>query len=84
MMKTGVRIITVILSILQMSSVFSSQGQFCPSWDKFCRFAYIIKLGDHFCGRTGLMNVSALVMLCSRPNSCCQQNLKCFNMPLLS
>ena len=32
-----------------MSSVFSSQDQFCPFWDQFCRFAYIIRLGDHFC-----------------------------------
>ena len=23
-----------------------------------------------------------IVILCSRPNSCCQQNLKCFDMPL--
>ena len=32
-----------------MSSVFSSQDQFCPFWDHFCGFAYIIRLGDHFC-----------------------------------
>ena len=32
-----------------MSSVFSSQDQFCPFWDQFCGFAYIIRLGDHFC-----------------------------------
>ena len=25
-----------------------------------------------------------IVMLHSGPNSCCQQNLKCFDMPLLS
>ena len=31
----------------------------------------------------GLMNFSDLVILCSRPNSCCQQNLKCFDLPLL-
>ena len=30
----------------------------------------------------GLMDFSVLVMLCSRPNSCCQQNPKCFDMPL--
>ena len=30
------------------------------------------------------MDLSDIVMLCSWPNSCCQQNLKCFDMPLLS
>ena len=30
------------------------------------------------------MDFSDVVMLRSRPNSCCQQNLKCFDMPLLS
>ena len=28
--------------------------------------------------------LSDIVMLCSGPNSCGQQNLKCFDMPLLS
>ena len=32
----------------------------------------------------GLMDFSDIVILFSRPNSCCQQNLKCFDMPLLS
>ena len=32
----------------------------------------------------GLMDFSDIVMLRSRPNSCCQQNLKCFYMLLLS
>ena len=32
----------------------------------------------------GLIDFSDIVMLCSGPNSCCQQNLKCFDMPLLS
>ena len=32
----------------------------------------------------GLMDCSDIVILCSRPNSCCQQNLKCFDVPLLS
>ena len=32
----------------------------------------------------GLMDFSDKVILCSRPNSCCQQNLNCFDMPLLS
>ena len=31
----------------------------------------------------GLMDFSEMVILCSGPNSCCQQNLKCFDMPLL-
>ena len=32
----------------------------------------------------GLMDFSDIVILCSRRNSCCQQNFKCFDMPLLS
>ena len=32
----------------------------------------------------GLMDFSDVVMLRSRPNSCCQHNLKCFDVPLLS
>ena len=32
----------------------------------------------------GLMDFSDIVMLRSRPNSCCQKNLKCFDMSLLS
>ena len=32
----------------------------------------------------GLIDFSDIVMLHSGPNSCCQQNLKCFDMPLLS
>ena len=55
MIKTVVSTITVILSILPTSldeiRVFS-QDQFCPFWDQFCGFAYIIRLGDHFYGRT--------------------------------
>ena len=31
----------------------------------------------------GLMDFSDVVMLCSTPNSCCEQNLTCFDMPLL-
>ena len=31
----------------------------------------------------GLNDFSDTVMLGSGPNSCCQQNLKCFDMPLL-
>ena len=32
----------------------------------------------------GLMDFSDIVMLRCRPNNCCQRNLKCFDMPLLS
>ena len=32
----------------------------------------------------GLIDFSDLVILDSRPNSCCQQNLKCFDRSLLS
>ena len=32
----------------------------------------------------GLIDFSDIVMLGSGPNSCCQQNLECFDMPLLS
>ena len=32
----------------------------------------------------GLIDFIDTVMLRSGPNSCCQQNLKCFDMPLLS
>ena len=31
-----------------------------------------------------LIDFSDIVMLRSGPHSCCQQNLKCFDMPLLS
>ena len=33
---------------------------------------------------SGLIDFSDIMMLCSGPNICCQQNLKCFDMPLLS
>ena len=32
----------------------------------------------------GLMNFSDIVILCNRPNSCCQQNHKCFDLSLSS
>ena len=32
----------------------------------------------------GLIDFSDIVMLSCGPNSCCQQNLECFDMPLLS
>ena len=31
---------------------------------------------------SGAMDFGDIVILCSRPNSCCQQNPKCFDMPL--
>ena len=30
----------------------------------------------------GLVNLSHIVILCSSPSSCCQQNLKCLVLPL--
>ena len=30
----------------------------------------------------GLMDFSDTAILCSRPNSCCQRNPKCFDKPL--
>ena len=39
---------------------------------------------DFFSVLSGLMDFSDIVMLRSRPTSCCQQNLKCFDMPFLS
>ena len=38
----------------------------------------------YFSFMLGLIDFSNIVMLRSGPNSCCQQNLKCFDMPLLS
>ena len=32
----------------------------------------------------GLIDLSDIVILRSGPNSCCQQNLKCFDLPLFS
>ena len=31
-----------------------------------------------------LMDFGDVAVFCSRPNSCCLQNLECFDMPLLS
>ena len=31
---------------------------------------------------SGLIDFSDTVILCSRPNSCCYQNLKCLDIPL--
>ena len=43
-----------------MSSVFSKRDQFCSFWDKFCRFAYLIRLGDHFFAGITFAAVQAL------------------------
>ena len=29
--------------------MFLKRDRFCSLWDQFCRFAYLIKSGDHFC-----------------------------------
>ena len=36
----------------------------------------------YFILMSGPMDFSDTSILCSRPNSCCQQNLKCFDKPL--
>ena len=38
--------------------------------------------GFYFSFMLGLMDFSDTAILCSRPNSCCQQNPKCFDKPL--
>ena len=60
-------------------------------WCKLKVRAWVEKLIKHFFSvmifisvLLGLMNFSDIVLLRSRPNSCCQQNLKCFVMSLLS
>ena len=50
-----------------MSSVFSSQDQFCPFCDQFCRFAYIIRPGDHFFLRITFAVVQSRVQILVRP-----------------
>ena len=47
------------------------------SYQNFCAMIFISVLLD-------LIDFSDRAMLSSGPNSCCQQNLKCFDMPLLS
>ena len=32
----------------------------------------------------GQVDFSDILILCNRPNNCCQQNLKCFDEPLFS
>ena len=39
---------------------------------------------DFYFSFVGPKDFSVIVILCSRPNSCCLQNLKCFDMPFLS
>ena len=60
-------------------------------WCKLKVRARVETLTNHFFSAmifisvlSGLIGFSDIVMLCSRPNSCCQQNLTCFDMPLSS
>ena len=54
---------------------------FEPGWRHFSNiFSAVIFISVLL----GLMDFSDIVMLHSGRNSCCQQNLKCFDMPLLS
>ena len=39
---------------------------------------------DFYFSFLGPMDFSDIVILYSRPKSCCKQNLMCFDMPLLS
>ena len=49
------------------------------------RVETLINFGNDFISvLLGIIDFSDIVMLRSGPNSCCQQNLKCFDMPLLS
>ena len=47
------------------------------TYQNFCEMIFISVL-------LGLIDFNDIVMLGSGPNSCCQQNLKRFDMPLLS
>ena len=58
-----------------MQAEGSSQGG--NTYQNFCAMIFISVL-------LGLIDFSDIVMLGSGPNSCCKQNLKCFDMPLLS
>ena len=51
-----------------------------PSGDTYHSFSAMIFISVLL----GLIDFSDTVMLGSGPNSCCQQNLKCSDMPLLS
>ena len=47
--------------------MLSKLDQFCSFWDQFCRFAYLIRLGDrrdHLCGRTSDLSRSLLNLKC--------------------
>ena len=55
-------------------------GGFSPGRDSYQIFSAMIFISVLL----GLMDFSDIVVLCGRPNSCCQQNLKCFDIPLLS
>ena len=46
-------------------------------YQNFCAMIFISVL-------LGLINFSDIVMVGTGPNSCCQQNLKCFDMPSYS
>ena len=59
-------------------------------WFKLKVRTWVETLIKHFFSATifisvllSVMDFSDIVMLCSRPNSCCQQNLKCFDMPFI-
>ena len=49
-----------------------------PGGDTYQNFSAMILIS------VGLIDFSDIVMLGRGPDSCCQQNLKCFDMPLLS
>ena len=51
-----------------------------PSGDTYQNFSAMIFISV----LSELIDLSDIVMLGSGPNSCCQQNLECFDMPLLS
>ena len=68
----------------------SGVGVVVTGWCKLRVRAWVETLIKYFFSNdfisvlSGLMDFSDIVILRSRPNSCCQQNLKCFDMPLLS
>ena len=51
-----------------------------PCGDTYLNFSAMIFISVLL----GLIDFSDIVMLGSGQNGCCQQNLKCFDMPLLS
>ena len=58
-------------------SVVQAEGS-SPDGDIYQNFSTMIFISVLL----GLIDISDIVMLGSGPNSCCQQNLKCFDMPL--